>query len=62
MRPNQNVLRSGQDLKDEMFFRYIPCHAIGGLVDHICSELLFVGTDKTGADSDPERSENRTYS
>jgi hypothetical protein len=56
------VLRSGQDLKDEMFFDYIPCRTIGGLIDDIRSELLFVGPDKTGADIGPERSENRTYS
>jgi hypothetical protein len=62
MRPKSNVLRSGQDLKDEIFFHYIPCRGIGGLIDHIRSELLFVGTDKTGADIDSERSENRTYS
>jgi hypothetical protein len=45
-----------------MFFHYLPCRAIGGLIDDIRSELLFVGSDKTGADIDPERSENRTYS
>jgi hypothetical protein len=37
------VFRSGQDLKDEMFFDYIPCGAIGGLIDHIRSELLSGG-------------------
>jgi hypothetical protein len=60
-KPDQSGLRSRQDLKDEMFFHYIPCRAIGGLIDHICSVFLFVGTDQTGSDIDPERSENRTY-
>jgi hypothetical protein len=49
-------------LKDEMFFHYIACCAIGGVIDLIRSEFLLVGTDKTGADIDPEQSENGTYS
>ena len=47
------MLRSGQDLKDEMFFDHISCGAVGGLIDHICSKLLFIGADENGADSGP---------